>query len=159
MTQEAVGSEAGYQHGAREAVEMVAERTVATTETMRAIVQVSPFTRWTGCEVLTCEEGVCEVRMPFRKDLTQHHGFVHGGIIGFLSDNVSAAAAASVVGDVVTADYSVKLLAPGIGDEFMARGEVVKVNKRLVAVESRVFAVSDGKQKLIAVGAATILPV
>jgi len=134
-------------------------RMVATTESMRAIVKVSPFTLWTGCDVLTCENGVCEVRMPFREDLTQHHGFVHGGIIGFLSDNVSAAAAASVVGDMVTADYSVKLLAPGIGEEFFARGEVVKANKRLVAVESRVYAVRKGERKLIAVGTATILPV
>lgn len=132
---------------------------VATTALIREVVKASPFTQWTGCEVITCEDGIAELRMPFREDLTQHHGFVHGGVIGFLSDNVSAWAAASVVGDVVTADYSVKLLAPGIGEEFIARGEVVKANKRLVAVESRVYAVRSGERKLIAVGTATILPV
>ncbi|SDD88373.1 PaaI family thioesterase [Kordiimonas lacus] len=132
---------------------------VATTTLIREVVKASPFTEWTGCEVITCENGVAELKMPFRQELTQHHGFVHGGIIGFLSDNVSAWAAASVVGDVVTADYSVKLLAPGIGEEFFARGEVVKANKRLVAVESRVYALRDGERKLIAIGSATILPV
>lgn len=70
---------------------------------------------------LTCEEGACEVPLRFRRGLTQHHGLIHRGIIGFLSDNVSTAAAASVVGDVVTADYSVKLLASGIGDEFIVQ--------------------------------------
>ncbi|NVJ71259.1 MAG: PaaI family thioesterase [Alphaproteobacteria bacterium] len=132
---------------------------VATTELIREVVKTSPFTEWTGCEVIRCEAGVAELQMPYRKDLTQHHGFIHGGVIGFLSDNVSAWAAASVVGDVVTADYSVKLLSPGIGEAFYARGEVVKANKRLVAVESRVYAINEGKRKLVAMGTATILPV
>lgn len=136
-----------------------AGRPKADLALLKEVIKASPFTAWTGCEVTMCEGGVAELRMPYKKDLTQHHGFVHGGVIGFLSDNVSAWAASSVVGDVVTAEYSVKLLSPGIGEEFIARGEVVKANKRLVAVESRVYAVRDGERKLVAMGTATILPV
>lgn len=136
-----------------------AGKRVADTALIREVVKASPFTLWTGCEVLKCEDGVAELRMPFKQELTQHHGFVHGGVIGFLSDNVSAWAAASVVGDVVTADYSVKLLSPGIGESFYARAEVIKANKRLVAVESRVYAEKNGERKLVATGTATVLPV
>lgn len=134
-------------------------RPVATLDILQQVVKASPFTDWTGCEVTRCDSGIAELRLPFKKELTQHHGFVHGGVIGFLSDNVSAWAAASVVGDVVSADYSVKLLSPGIGEEFIARGEVVKANKRLVAVESKVYALRKGEKKLVAMGTATILPV
>lgn len=136
---------------------------VATLDILKGVVEMSPFTKWSGTEVTKCESGHAELRVPFKKDLTQHHGFMHGGIIGFLSDNVSAWAASSVVGDVLTAEYSVKLLAPGIGDYFVARGDVVKATKRLVAVESKVFAISkndagEEQEKLIAMGTATILP-
>lgn len=135
---------------------------VATLEILQQVVKMSPFTSWSGTEVTRCDNGHAELRMPFRQDMTQHHGFLHGGVIGFLSDNVSAWAASSVVGDVLTAEYAVKLLAPGKGDFFVARGAVVKATKRLVAVESKVYAVSeeDGeqKEKLIAMGTATILP-
>jgi len=135
---------------------------VATLEILKQVVKMSPFTSWSGTEVTACENGHAALRTPFRKDLTQHHGFLHGGIIGFLSDNVSAWAAASVVGDVLTAEYSVKLLAPGKGDYFIARGDVVKASRRLVAVESKVFSVTgegaDAVEKLIAMGTATILP-
>jgi len=136
---------------------------VATLEILKEVVKHSPFTSWSGTEVTKCENGHAELKTPFRKDLTQHHGFLHGGIIGFLSDNVSAWAASSVVGDVLTAEYSVKLLSPGMGDYFIARGDVVKATRRLVAVESKVFAVTkndagEDSEKLIAMGTATILP-
>jgi len=135
---------------------------VATLGLLKQVVKMSPFTNWSGTEVTACENGYAELRMPFRKDLTQHHGFLHGGIVGFLSDNVSAWAASSVVGDVLTAEYSVKLLAPGKGDFFIARANVVKATRRLVAVESKVFAVigegDAAEEKLIAMGTATILP-
>lgn len=135
---------------------------VATLDLLKQVVKMSPFTSWSGTEVTACADGFAELKMPFRQDMTQHHGFLHGGIIGFLSDNVSAWAASSVVGDVLTAEYSVKLLAPGKGDFFVARGNVVKATRRLVAVESKVYAVSgegdEAQEKLIAMGTATILP-
>jgi len=135
---------------------------VATLELLKQVVKMSPFTSWSGAEVLACKDGFAELKMPFRQDLTQHHGFINGGIIGFLSDNASAWAAASVAGDVLTAEYSVKLLAPGKGDYFVARGNVVKATRRLVAVESKVYAVTvegeTANEKLIAMGTATILP-
>jgi len=135
---------------------------LVSLEMLQHVVKLSPFTNWSGTEVTEARYGYAEAKTPFRKDLTQHHGFLHGGIIGFLSDNVSAWAAATVVGDVLTADYSVKLLAPGKGDYFIARATVVKATRRLVAVESKIYAVTEGagepSEKLIAMGTATILP-
>jgi len=155
QNQDRAGANRGVQTG-------VAAPGVATLELLQQVVKMSPFTSWSGTEVIACKAGKAELRMPFRADMTQHHGFLHGGIIGFLSDNVSAWAASSVVGDVLTAEYSVKLLAPGKGDYFVARGEVVKATRRLVAVESKVYAVTgegeDAEEKLIAMGTATILP-
>jgi uncharacterized protein (TIGR00369 family) len=126
---------------------------------LREVVRIQPFTRWTGLEVLKAEGGVVETRMQLRKaDMTQHHGFLHGGLVGFLADNAAAYAAATVVGDVLTAQYAINFLAPGVGDSFRTRAEVVKAGRRQVTVRSDVYAQSDAGEKLVATATALILP-
>ena len=113
----------------------------------------------TGLEVICAERGHVETRMHLRPDdMTQHHGFLHGGLIGFLADNAAAYAAATVIGDVLTAQYSLNFLSPGVGDAFIARADVVKAGKRQVVVGVKVYAVSDAGEKLIATANAVILP-
>ncbi len=127
--------------------------------TFREIVKIQPFTSWAGLEVVRVEHGFVETRMSLRKDvMVQHHGFLHGGLIAFLADNVSAYAAATTIGDVLTAQFSVNYLAPGVGEAFIARGHVVKAGKRQVVTRADIFAVKDGEEKLIAVANAVILP-
>lgn len=126
---------------------------------LREVVKIQPFTRWTGLEVLKAENGVVETRMTLREgDMTQHHGFLHGGLVGFLADNAAAYAAATVVGDVLTAQYAINFLSPGVGDSFRTRAEVVKAGKRQVTVRSDVYAQSNAGEKLIATATALILP-
>jgi uncharacterized protein (TIGR00369 family) len=135
-------------------------RPVATLEILREIIKVQPFTRWTGLELIRAEAGQVETRLVLRtEDMTQHHGFLHGGLVGFLADNAAAYAAATVVGDVVTSQFSLNFLAPGVGEAFRARASVVKAGKRQVTVRVDVFAEQSGQEKLIAVAQAVILPV
>ncbi|MEO1040107.1 MAG: PaaI family thioesterase [Pseudomonadota bacterium] len=135
------------------------EEIVVNAELLNAIAQAQPFTSWTGLEVVSAEDGRVETRMRLRpEDMTQHHGFLHGGLVGFLADNAAAYAAATVVGDVLTAQFSLNFLRPGVGDEFAARAEVVKAGKRQVVVEVKVYALSDTDEKLIATANAVILP-
>lgn len=125
----------------------------------REIVKMQPFTRWTGLEVLRVEHGFVETRMKLRKeDMVQHHGFLHGGLIAFMADNVCAYAAATTVGDVLTAQFQVNYVSPGVGDAFIARGQVVKAGKRQVVTRADIVAVSDQGEKLVAVASAVILP-
>lgn len=125
----------------------------------REIVKMQPFTSWTGLEIVRVEYGHVETRMTLRRDdMVQHHGFLHGGLIAFLADNVSAYAAATTIGDVLTAQFSVNYLSPGIGEAFIARGHVVKAGKRQVVTRADIFAASAGEEKLIAVASAVILP-
>jgi uncharacterized protein (TIGR00369 family) len=91
-------------------------RQVATLEIMREVIKQSPFTAFLGTEITACEGGFAELVVPIRQELTQHHGFAHGAIVGCVADNACAWAAASVVGDVVTAEYKLHLLSPAIGE-------------------------------------------
>ena len=140
--------------------ETVADAAVppATRELLQLAIDNQPFTRWTRAELVDVEPGFVSLRMDMREnEMTQHHGFLHGGLIAFLADNVAAYAAATLVGDVLSAQFNLNFLSPGVGTGFRAEGRVVKAGKRqaVVAVEVR----SEGpEEKLIAVAQAVVLP-
>lgn len=134
-------------------------RPVATVEIMREIIAKSSSNAFLGAEITECEKGVAELVVPIRPDLTQHHGFAHGADIGCVADNACAWAAASVVGDVVTAGYKLHLLAPAIGDKLIGRGRVIKASTRMVIAGADVFAVKGETERHVATMLATITPV
>ena len=132
---------------------------VVDAAAFQEVVKIQPFTRWTGLEVLRVEHGFVETRMVLRtQDMVQHHGFLHGGLIAFMADNVCAYAAATVAGDVLTAQFSVNYLSPGVGESFLARGHVVKAGRRQLVTRAEISALQNGKEKLVAVANAVILP-
>ncbi len=134
-------------------------RPVATLEIMQRVVAVSPFALLTGSEVIACAEGFAEVSMPFDARFTQHHGFLHGGLVGYLADTAISWASASVAGDVLTAEYRVHLLSPGKGERYVARGHVIKASRRQVVARADVFAITDDRETLIATATGTVMPV
>lgn len=140
-------------------MEPLDNRPVATLEVMRQIIPKSPFNAFLGCEILVCEKGYAELEIPIRSDLTQHHGFTHGAVVGCVADNACTWAAASVVGDVVTSEYKLHLLAPAVGEKLVGRGRVIKASSRLVVASADVYAVKDGNERHVATMLATIMPV
>jgi uncharacterized protein (TIGR00369 family) len=132
---------------------------VLTLELLKEVVRKSPFAAWVGAEAVSCGNGEAELRIGWRPEFAQHHGYLHGSLMGFIADSACAWAAASVAGDVLTAQYDLRLLSPGIGTQFIGRGKVIKASKRQVVTQAQVFAVQDGKEKLIAIATATVLPV
>ena len=132
---------------------------VATLEIMKQVVAASPFNGLTQSDVTACADGFAEIQMPFDQRLSQHHGFLHGGLVGFLADTAMSWAAASVAGDVLTAEFRVHLLSPGKGERFIGRGHVIKAGRRQIVTRSNVFAVNGNQEKLIATATGTIMPV
>jgi acyl-coenzyme A thioesterase PaaI-like protein len=58
---------------------------------------------------------------------------------------------------VLTAEFKINLLAPAAGDQIVARGHVVKAGRTLTLAQAEVFALTDGKEKLIAFLTATMM--
>jgi len=127
-----------------------------TRERLEEALEHSPFAQLIGFELTDFAPGRIAMEVRPRRELTQHHGFVHGAVVGFMIDSACAWAAASLVGDVVTAEYKVNLLAPAIGDKLICRSEVLKAGQRQAVSRADVFAVRDGQEKIIATGLATI---
>lgn len=125
----------------------------------RVAVKGSGFSNWLQVEPIKVWEGESELLVEIRPEMTQHHGFAHGAIVGLMADNACAWAGASVVGDVVTGSYTINFLRPALGETLRAKGTVIKPGKRQVVVRSDVWAESEGKDPVhVATAQATIIP-
>jgi len=102
-----------------------------------------------GAELTRLAPGQCEIRLPYKPELTQQHGYIHGGIIGTIGDTAAGYAAYTLMphdSSVLTIEYKLNLLAPGDGEQLIARGEVVRAGRTLVVARADVFAVKSGRE-------------
>jgi uncharacterized protein (TIGR00369 family) len=101
-----------------------------------------------GAELVKVEEGLVEIRLPFRADLTQQNGFLHAGISTTLMDSACGYAALSTMPDncdVLSVEFKVNLLAPACGHEFLARGRVVKAGRTLTVCQGELESLPQGR--------------
>ncbi|WP_086606822.1 PaaI family thioesterase [Erythrobacter donghaensis] len=119
----------------------------------------SGFSSWLDIEPVRVWEGESELLLVMRPEMTQHHGYAHGAIVGLMADNACAWAGASVAGDVVTGGYTIDFLRPAKGERLRAKGTVVKAGKRQVVVRADVWAETEGAAPVhVAAAQATIVP-
>jgi uncharacterized protein (TIGR00369 family) len=99
--------------------------------------------RLIGATISGIEPGSCEIELPFREDLTQQKGFVHGGIVGMIADSACGYAAYSLMpatSSLVTVEYKINILAPAKAGLLKACGTVIKAGRTLTIAKSEVFA-------------------
>ena len=95
-----------------------------------------------GASLARVDPGAVEIELPYREEITQQKGFVHGGIIGMIADTACGYAAFSLMPadcSLVTVEYKINILAPAQGD-LVARGEVVKAGRTLTIARAEVYA-------------------
>jgi uncharacterized protein (TIGR00369 family) len=115
-----------------------------------------------GASLTKVEPGEVEIELPFRDDLTQHHGYLHAGIVTSIVDTACGFAAMTLMpGDatVLTIEYKVNFVSPAVGGRMIARGHVTKPGRTVTVCAGDVFALSDGKEKLVATMLATMMAV
>ena len=98
-----------------------------------------------GASLARVEAGEVEVALPWRDDLTQQKGFVHGGVIGMIADTACGYSAFSLMpagGSLVTVEYKMNILKPGRG-ALVARGKVIRPGRTLTVARAEVYA-DDG---------------
>jgi uncharacterized protein (TIGR00369 family) len=99
-----------------------------------------------GASLAVVEPGYVEIRLPFRDDLTQQKGYVHGGILGMIADTACGYSAFSLMPagcSLVTVEYKINILSPARGS-LVARGQVIKPGRTLTIARAEVYA-DDGK--------------
>jgi uncharacterized protein (TIGR00369 family) len=98
-----------------------------------------------GASLRSVEAGRVEIALPYRDDLTQQKGFIHGGILGMIADSACGYAAYSLMpagGSLVTVEYKMNILTPARGS-LVAQGHVVRPGRTLTVARGEVYA-EDG---------------
>ncbi len=115
-----------------------------------------------GARMTIVAPGEVEVRLPFRPDLCQQHGYLHAGITTTLVDSACGYAAMTLLpagGDVMTVEFKVNFLAPAAGAEFVARGRVARAGRRISVCTGEVVAITAAGEKPVALMQATMTAV
>ena len=113
-----------------------------------------------GVAMVTVEPGFVELAVDHRPELTQQHGYFHGGLMGAMADTACGYAAFSLTPPgmtVLTVEYKMNMTAPGAGERLIARGWVKRPGRTLIVTNGDVFVVKDGAETLCATMLQTIM--
>jgi uncharacterized protein (TIGR00369 family) len=113
-----------------------------------------------GARLGRVEPGLVEIRIPYREDLTQQNGYLHGGVVATIADSACGYSAYTLMpsgSDVLAVEFKINLLRPAKGEEFVARATVLKAGRTLTVSRADVFGVSGGKEQLVATMQGTII--
>ncbi|MBL8704422.1 MAG: PaaI family thioesterase [Rhodospirillales bacterium] len=113
-----------------------------------------------GAELTRVEPGAVEIRLPFRSEVAQQHGFFHGGVVATIGDSAGGYAGYSLMpagSSVLTVEYKINMVAPAKGEALVARGKVVKAGRTLTVCTVEVFALDRGRETLCSVMQQTLI--
>ncbi|RCK37666.1 PaaI family thioesterase [Thalassospira xiamenensis] len=118
-----------------------------------------PYNLSIGAEVVDVKPGRVEIVVPSRADLIQHNGYFHGGLIAGLADIAGGFAGWSLVAEdqgMLTIEYKLNIVAPGMGDQLRAVGEVVSRGRSIIVTRIDVFGVRNSEPVLCATSLQTL---
>ena len=113
-----------------------------------------------GAQLVVIEPGFVEIHLPHKPEITQQHGYIHGGVVGMIADSAAGYAANTLTPSdtsVLTVEYKLNLVAPADGQRLVARGEVIKPGRTLIITRAEVFAIRDERWTLCAIMQQTIM--
>jgi uncharacterized protein (TIGR00369 family) len=129
---------------------------------VRASFAQQAMMRTLGATLERVAPGEVDIRLPFRADLTQQHGFLHAGAMTTVVDSACGYAALTLMpvgAAVLTVEFKVNLMAPGKGEGIVARGRVLKAGRTLTTCSGDVFAVTGGEERHVLTMLATMMTV
>ncbi len=119
-----------------------------------------PFLASLGAELAALGPGACELRLPFRREFAQQHGYFHGGLIATLADSAAGHAGLTLAEagqGTITVEFKLNFLAPAEGNALLAKARVVKAGRTLTVSHADVFAIGGGRETLAATALVTYL--
>ena len=116
-----------------------------------------------GAQLILLDPGYVEIQIPISDFILQHRGYVHGGVVAALGDNVCGLAYASLLTEEeapLTVELKINYVAPSIGELLIGRGSVLHCGERIGTVEGEVYSRdSAGKERLSASALVTMIKV
>lgn len=116
-----------------------------------------------GARLARVAEGEADIELPWSPAIQQQHGFAHAGAIATIADSACGYACLTKMPEgsaVLSVEFKINLLAPAVGDVFVARGRVVRVGRTIGVATAEVAARAAGKADVvIAIMQATMMRV
>jgi uncharacterized protein (TIGR00369 family) len=109
-------------------------------ERIRSSFAKQGLMRTLGASLGEIKRGLVEIAMRPDPSISQQHGFVHAGALSAVADTAAGYAALSLMPSdrgVLTTEFKINLVAPGVGDRILARGRVVKAGRTLTVASAR----------------------
>jgi uncharacterized protein (TIGR00369 family) len=106
--------------------------------------------------------GEVTIAFTHRDALTQQHGFLHAGVMTAIADSACGYAALSLMepgAGVLSVEFKVNMLAPAVGERFVATGRVVRSGRTLTVCAGEVTAERDGETIPLLLMQATMMAV
>lgn len=113
-----------------------------------------------GATLETVEAGAVSIRLPFRDDLTQQHGFMHAGAIASVADSACGYAALSLMpadAGVLSIEFKINMLSPAKGESLVARGQVIRAGRTIMVCRADVYSIAGNEEKLVAAMQGTMM--
>ncbi|WP_241900096.1 PaaI family thioesterase [Deinococcus sp. UR1] len=123
----------------------------------QGVLDAQPFSTLVGARATRFTPEGVEVSLALRPDLTQHHGFAHGGLQATLADITLTFMGGAALGpSVLTSEFKINFLRPAQGDTLIGRGTVLSAGKRQAVTRCDIYAAQGGQEKLVATALGTI---
>jgi len=131
----------------------------AVLDEIQRIFSAARFISDLGIELESVGDGECVTTLDLKDRHLQQDGFVHAGVHATIADHTAGVAAATMLRDhqmVLSVEFKINLLRAARGDRLICRAEVLKPGRRFSVVESEVFCVVGGEERLVSKMTSTI---
>ncbi|MBR6850846.1 MAG: PaaI family thioesterase [Lachnospiraceae bacterium] len=123
------------------------------SESVRALLDKSPFIRFLGIELLSVDQKQARGRMPFAEQYQNPYGSMHGGSLYALADTIAGTLANMCGNAVTTVDGTLHFLAPALHSEYIyCDATLRKSGSHLITVNVNI---TDDQGKLLDCGCFT----
>jgi uncharacterized protein (TIGR00369 family) len=98
-----------------------------------------------GARLVEAANGRAVIEVRYREDLTQQHGYFHGGVVTSIADVACGYAAYTTMPEdasVLTVEFKINLMNPAAGERLRAEATVRKAGRTLVVVAATVTVIS-----------------
>jgi uncharacterized protein (TIGR00369 family) len=131
----------------------------AVLDEIQRIFRAARFIADLGIELESVGDGECETSLVLENRHLQQDGYVHAGVHATIADHTAGVAAATLLRNhqmVLTVEFKINLLRAARGERLTCRAEVLKPGKSFSVVESEVFCVDGGDERLVSKMTATV---
>ena len=140
---------------------MAAVKNPIFEKAVRDSFAAQPMMATIGARLSHVAAGEVDIRLPWRAELTQQHGFLHAGAVASALDSACGYAAFSLMpagSGVLTIEYKLNLLAPAKDEELIARAG--DPHRRTITVcRAEGSMLDNGKETTVAIMTATVMTI